>query len=279
MLGTRGIWAQGWHANTVHPPTPSGWGHFETDVWELYHLETDRSQVRNLAETHPDTLEKLKSLWYMLAGKFNGLPLDDRTAVEILTTPRPKLTERNVYLYYPGGSPVPEAVAPEIVGRSFNIAADVILQSPEAEGVLFAEGSRFGGHVLFIKDRKLNYLYNFLGEKQQLLTSRIDLPTGHGLLGLRFRLEGRENDLPVGTATLYLNDQEIGERRITVQPGGFDLAGGKLRIGRDGVNAVTTMYPAPFAFKGGTIALVAVDVSGKPYRNLEKEWEAMLMRD
>ena len=29
-------------------------------------------------------------------------------------------------------------------------------------GVIFAYGSRFGGHTLFIKDRKLHYVYNFL---------------------------------------------------------------------------------------------------------------------
>ena len=36
--------------------------------------------------------------------------------------------------------------------------------APEAAGgVLFAHGSRFGGHALYIKDRKLKYVYNFAG--------------------------------------------------------------------------------------------------------------------
>lgn len=30
-----------------------------------------------------------------------------------------------------------------------------------------AHGSRFGGHALFIKDKKLHYVYNFLGVKPE----------------------------------------------------------------------------------------------------------------
>src|SRR5438270_918434 len=42
MLGTRGIWHDGWKAVTSHPAI-SGWGHYAEDTWELYHVETDRS--------------------------------------------------------------------------------------------------------------------------------------------------------------------------------------------------------------------------------------------
>lgn len=44
MLGTRGIFHDGWFANTVHAATPSGWSGFAGDRWELYHLDADRSQ-------------------------------------------------------------------------------------------------------------------------------------------------------------------------------------------------------------------------------------------
>ncbi len=35
MLGTRGIWHEGWFANTVHAAAPAGWSHFDADRWEL----------------------------------------------------------------------------------------------------------------------------------------------------------------------------------------------------------------------------------------------------
>ena len=63
MLGSRGIWHDGWKAVTTHP-TIAGWGHFNDDTWELYHIETDRSELHDLAAEQPDRLRELVNLWY-----------------------------------------------------------------------------------------------------------------------------------------------------------------------------------------------------------------------
>ena len=47
--------------------------------------------------------------------------------------------------------------------RSYVVAAQVDLPAPGAQGVLFAHGSRFGGHALYVKDNRLHYVYNFVG--------------------------------------------------------------------------------------------------------------------
>jgi arylsulfatase len=59
------------------------------------------------------------------------------------------------------------------------------------------------------------------------------------------------------------------------------IAGEGLCIGRDGGAPVTDDYPGdqPWAFTGGAINRVAVDVSGEPYIDLEREAAAMLMRE
>ena len=278
MLGTRGIWHKGWFANTVHVATPSGWGHFSQDRWELYHLEEDRNQLRNLASQHPDKLEELKNVWFATAGRFFGVPLDDRSAVELMTAPRPQLASpRNRYVYYPGAQ-VPESVAVDLRGRPYSIAAQVTIETPEAEGVLFSQGGRFGGHSLYVKDRKLCYVYNWLGEVEQKLTSNVDVPVGRCLLGVRFRPEGREDTSPVGMAALYINDQQVASARIKTQPGRFGLAG-TLRVGRGGATPVSRDLETPFAFTGGTIKDVVVDVSGEPYRDMEKELATMFARE
>ena len=49
MLGTRGIWENGWKAVALHAPL-TGKGHFDKDEWELYHVDEDRSESNNLAE-------------------------------------------------------------------------------------------------------------------------------------------------------------------------------------------------------------------------------------
>ena len=57
MLGQRSIYHDGWLACTVHPPI-SGWGKFELDEWELYDLEHDRSQSKNVADAEPEHASK-----------------------------------------------------------------------------------------------------------------------------------------------------------------------------------------------------------------------------
>ena len=61
----------------------------------------------------------------------------------------------------------------------------------------------------------------------------------------------------------------------------FSLAGEGLCVGRDSAEPVTGDYPGAHlrTFTGGTIKRVAVDVSGDPYLNLEREAQAMLARE
>ena len=188
MLGTRGIWQQGWKADTVHPSAPGDWSHFTEDVWELYNTEADRSESHNLADQEPVRLRELQDKWFVEAGKYFGIPLEDRGAIAVLTTPRPQMSPpRNRYIYYPHTLEVPEAVAVNVRGRSFKIAAEVNIATPEAEGVLFAHGHKFGGHALYIKDGKLKYVYNYLGKNEQMITSNVRRAHGQGRVGRRIR--------------------------------------------------------------------------------------------
>ena len=167
MLGSRGIWHDGWKAVTTHP-TVSGWSHFNDDTWELYHTDTDRSELHDLAAEHPDKLRELINLWFAEAGANGAFPLDDRSPIEIITTPRPTLASpRNRYVYFPDTAEVPETQAVNIRNRSFSIGALVDIPAPGAEGVLFAHGARFGGHALYVKDNRLHYVNNFVGLVEQ----------------------------------------------------------------------------------------------------------------
>lgn len=107
MLGTRGIWHDGWFANTVHAASPAGWSHFDKDRWELFHIEADRSQCHDLAAEHPEKLAELQALWFSEAQKYNGLPLADLDIFETIGRDRPYLTRaRESYTYYPGTADV-----------------------------------------------------------------------------------------------------------------------------------------------------------------------------
>ncbi len=283
MLGTRAIYHDGWKAVTTHPAI-SSWGNFEKDTWELYHAAEDRSELHDLAAENPEKLTELIGMWFYEAGVNHAFPLDDRNALEIFLNPRPQLVPaRNRYIYRPGGAEVPESVAVNIRNRSYSIAALVDIPGPGAQGVLFAHGSRFGGHALYIKDNKLTYVYSFVGRVEQKIVATVDVPTGTNLLlSASFDKEGEQpKGVAQGTLSLYHGDHKVGEGHIMTQPGKFAIGGEGLNVGKDGGAPVTDDYPgvAPWTFTGGTLRRLAIDVSGEPYVDLEREAAAMIARE
>jgi arylsulfatase len=283
MLGSRGIWHDGWKAITTHP-TIAGWSNFNDDTWELYHTDIDRSELHDLSEEEPEKLGELINLWFAEAGRNGAFPLDDRSALEIILTPRPLVSPpRDRYVYFPETADVPESQSVNIRNRSYAIGALVDIPEPGAEGVLFAHGARFGGHALYVKEDRLHYVYNFVGMMEQKIDGTEDLPTGQDLiLSASFDKDGEDPPgIATGILSLYHGDQKVGEGRIKTQPGFFSLAGEGLCVGRDSGEAVTDDYPGetPFRFTGGTIKRLAVDVSGEPYLDLERQAQAMLSRE
>ena len=280
MLGTRAIWHQGWKAATAVPAAPDSWGDFHQQRWELFDTQADPSECRDLAEQHPEKMQELIALWWAEAGKYQALPLESRGAVEILTTERPQPSKpRSRYLYFPGGAEVPESVAPNIRNRSYTIAAEMDIETPEAGGVIFSQGSRFGGHSLYVKDGRLKYVYNFIGELEQIVESNETIPSGHVVLSASFDRQG-DTMPPQGTLSLYIRDQKVGEDTIRTQPGKFGLGGGGLVVGRSGAEPVAHDYAgeSPWTFVGGTIKRVLIDVSGEPFVDLAAEARAAFAR-
>jgi arylsulfatase A-like enzyme len=281
MLGSRGIWHQGWKAVTTHP-TIAGWSNYDKDTWELYQTVEDRSETKNLADQFPDKLQELINLWFFESGKYQGFPLDDRLPLEIILTPRPQMTKpRERYIYYPDTAEVPESQSVNIRNRSYTIRAEVEIPVGGAEGVIFNHGSRFGGHGLYMKDGRLHYLYNFVGIFEQKVSSSKPVPAGVSTLSAIFTKEG-ENPPHVanGTLALYINDEKVGEMKMRTQPGKFSLAGEGLTIGRGSGEPVTSdwTFAWPWTFTG-TVKQVIVDVSGDVSIHHEVEAQGMLMRE
>ena len=159
MLGTRGIWHQGWKAVAEHGPF-LGKGRFDEDRRQLFHTDTDRSEAHDLADQHPEKLRELIDLWFEEARANNVLPLSD------LAASGPELERRlsleyhvpvppsGQYTYYPGTSEVPGHSAANTHAVSFKVLAEVEF-TDASQGVIVAQGSRFGGYSLFVKDGTL----------------------------------------------------------------------------------------------------------------------------
>jgi arylsulfatase len=279
MLGTRGMWEDGWKAAALHTPT-SGAGHFDKDQWELYHVDLDRSESKDLAKENPEKLKALVDAWFEEADKNFVLPLDDRTPVELLGIEKPsEEPPRKRYIYLPHTSPVPEGVAANIRGRSYKIISDVTLTS-DSHGVIFAHGSRFGGHTLFIKDRRLYYVYNFLGIEEQKFVSKEPLDPGKHAVGMAFtRDKSGKHGESIGKVQLFVDEKVVAEGPMKTQPGHFTLCGDGLCVVFDSADRVSKEYEGTYPFEDGTILGVAVDVGDDKYFDLEKEAVAAFARD
>jgi arylsulfatase len=72
-----------------------------------------------------------------------------------------------------------------------------------------------------------------------------------------------------------------GTINVDIRLGAFAIAGSSLHVGQNPGEPVTEDYPGepPYRFTGGTIDRIAIDVSGEPYQDLEREAALMLMRE
>ena len=146
--------------------------------------------------------------------------------------------------------------------------------------MLFSQGSRFGGHALYVKDGKLKYVYNFVGEHVQTVVSDEKIPTGHVVLSAIVRAD-EHDDADAGHAhPPHPRQGRSGEATIMTQPGKFGLGGGGLVVGRSGAEPVTDDYAGerPWPFVGGTIKRVLIDVSGEAFIDLAAEARAAFAR-
>ena len=279
MLGTRAIWEDGWKAVAVHAPI-TGYGKFDQDQWQLYHVDADRSESKDLAKENPEKLNQMIKAWFEEAEANMVLPIDDQSALVQLNYPRPSSEPpRETYMYYPHSAAVPEGVAVNVRGRSYKILANIEISNTGCSGVIFAHGSRFGGHSLFIKDKKLYYVYNFLGIMPEQQFASGELKPGKYTVGMEFiREKSGEHHESIGTMKLYVNDQVVAQGPMRTQAGKFTLSGDGLCVGWDSGDAVSQLYKTPGEFKNGTIFGVAVTVGKEQYLDLEKEGENR-MRD
>ena len=172
MAGNRGIYNDGWYANTVPPVAPwvlnapmPGVGDYK---WELYNLEDDFTQNNDLAAKMPDKLKQMQALFAQEAKKYNVLPLDNSQFARAIA-PRPSaVAGKTVFTYTGVNSGIPDGNAPSILNKSFTITAEVEVPEGGGNGILVTDGGRQGGYALYMLNGAPVFAYNLL----QLLEER-----------------------------------------------------------------------------------------------------------
>jgi hypothetical protein len=217
MFGNRGVYFDGWFAGTVHiKPWGKVENRFTEDTWELYNVKEDFSMSTDLAKKHPEILAKLQEVFLGEAVKYKVLPLDDRRQ-ELFN---PKLAGRPDLMFgrtsltlYEGMNGLLENDFINIKNTSFEIVADIETGEKPAGGVIVAQGGRFGGWSLYVKDGKPIFMYNYLGIDRYTVTASSTLPKGKSTVKMDFAYDGGKPGSG-GTATLYVNGKSVGSGKV-----------------------------------------------------------------
>jgi arylsulfatase A-like enzyme len=265
MFCNRGIYHKGWSAVTKHR-TPWMMGGekmpaFDDDVWELYDGNKDWTQSRDLSKEMPEKLHELQRLWLIEAVKYNVLPLDDRQIERINSdlAGRPVLVKGNRQLLFAGMGRLSENSVVNIKNKSFAVTSDVEVPAKGAEGVIIAQGGRFGGWSLYATGGKAKFVYNVLGIRSFAIEATKPIPTGKTQLRMEFTYDGGGMGKG-GAVTLYCDGKEVGKGRVEQTQGFIFSADETTDIGYESGTTVSPDYTAHTSRFNGKINWVQIDL-------------------
>jgi arylsulfatase A-like enzyme len=171
MMGDHAIYHDGWIASTkvMRPPWVIAGGVGADPAayaWELYDLNADWTQSKDVAAEHPEKLKELQKLFWDEAEKYQVLPLDATVATRLIA-PRPSITAgRTQFVWTAPLTGTPNGDAPSVLNASYNLKAEVEIPEGGAEGVLITQGGRFAGYGFYVLDNKPVFLWNLVDLKR-----------------------------------------------------------------------------------------------------------------
>jgi arylsulfatase A-like enzyme len=254
MGANRGIYHEGWYANTTPPSPPwilnQPMPAVKDYKWELYDLTKDYSQANDLATKMPGKLKEMEKLFNQEAKKYNVFPLQNSSFARALA-PRPSATAGRTDFTYTGViTGIPNANAPSILARSFRITADVEIPTGGGDGMIVTQGGAWGGFGLYILKGKPVFDYNMLilaqyrWEAPQLLTA------GKHTIVFDFTYDG-PGIAKGGTGVLSVDGQDVATAKIPHTIAFVSVADETFDIGADTRTSVNARdYQVPFPFNG-----------------------------
>jgi arylsulfatase A-like enzyme len=261
IMGSRGIYQDGWFADTPGPRIPwvpglpkgiATWNP-ENDVWELYNLNEDWSQANDLAAKMPERVAYMKNLFLIESAKNQNLPIGGGLWTPVF---HPEDAPSTPYTDWTFSGPItgmPEFTAPKLGKFDNTVSMDVDVPA-NANGVLYALGGFSGGLSLYVKDGVLHYEYNLFEIDRTKIDAKDKLPTGNVKIDVESKLVAPKAGAPLDV-TLKVNGQVVAQGRVPITAALAFTANDCLDIGSDLGSPVSLAYfdQAPFAFNGKII--------------------------
>jgi arylsulfatase len=266
MFGNRAIYHEGWYARTIHraPWESTPRRPLKDDIWELYEVANDFSLVNDLSAKHPEKLKELQDLFMKEAEKNYALPIDDRVFERLIASNvgRPDLMKgRNSISLAEGMMGMSENTFLNIKNKSKVITATLIIpEGKQGNGILIAQGGRFGGWALYVINGILTYDYNFLGMERYTVSATEKLKPGSHEVKFDFAYDGGGIGKG-GKGTLYIDGKQVGQGRIERTQSGIFSADETADVGIDLATPVVERIGAEHKSKfNGKIPKLVVEV-------------------
>jgi arylsulfatase len=254
MIANRGIYHEGWYANTTPPHGP--WilnaplppiGDYK---WELYNLTEDYSQANDLAAKMPEKLKQMQAIFNQEAAKYNVLPLNNDTFARALA-PRPSATAGKTEFTYKGVTPgINSSNAPNILARSYSMTAEVDVPPGGGDGMIATMGGRWGGWGFYLLKGKPVFDYNMLVLAQYRWVGEDALTPGKHTLVFDYTYDG-PGIAKGGSGVLKVDGKVVATGKQANSIAFLQVADETFDVGvdtRTGVNDKD--YQVPFAFNG-----------------------------
>ena len=268
--GNRAIYKDGWWAGDRYAWTWEPKGAFalgpHTDLdrhpWELYNLNDDYSQAHDLAAKYPEKLKELQVLFNQEAERNHVYPL-----IPTLAQQPSSFNGRTVFVFREGVERLPNRMGPQLVGKPHQINADVLIPASGGDGVILAQGSRYGGFTLFVKDRHVIYEVNAYGKRAGRIVSTEPLAPGPAHIELQVTPDAVT---PNTGALTILGPRGIRPGKVHLNVNGAqqeeefaNILGASptetLDVGSDLGSPVSTEYASPNRFTG-SIKTVTIEL-------------------
>jgi arylsulfatase len=206
MMGQWALYDDGWMLSTKVNRAP--WEAFgpanpdplNNQVMQLYNLNTDFSQVDDIAANYPDKVKEMKTQFMAEAKKYQVFPMDASVAARIVA-PRPNITAgRSEFVYTRPMVGLPQGDSPLLLNTSYTVTADIDVPQGGAEGMILTSGGRFAGYGFYLLKGKPVFLWNMVDLERIKWESPDELTPGKHFVEFEFKYDG------LGPGTLAFNN-------------------------------------------------------------------------
>ena len=226
--------------------------------WSLYNLDRDFSQSTDLAAKEPARVQAMIATWRQVAARNNVFPLFHSAGRGRASFAAMAGSGRKRFDFWGKDVSLPMTSEPRLIGRSFTVDADLVLDKVDASGAVLALGSHFGGWSLYLDQGRPAFTWARSTDPAEIVTVRADraLPAGATKLRFQFVVTGRG-----------------GPAEVVLSSAGHELARGKLPtsvlmpsgntetldVGRD-IGVTVTAYRTPHGAIEGDVPHVRIDL-------------------